>query len=102
MDRQESPQNSIVLKVVLAWLKTFFFNLFCNGVANEIEAEVTGWELQKIFLKGPFAFSSTLRSLSFCLKYGCDGWSSCSHFGLWDDLEDKSHLIKETGIETLG
>ena len=79
----------------------FFFNLCCNGAANEIEAEVTGWELQKIFLKGPFTFSPTLHSLSFCLKYGCDGWSSCSHFWLWDDLEDKSHLIKDTGIETL-
>ena len=54
------------LKVVLAWLKTFFLSLFCNGTTNEIEAKVTGWELQKISLKGPFAFSLT--TFSFFLS----------------------------------
>lgn len=30
----------------------------------------------------------------FCLKFGCDGWSSRSSFGPRGDLEDVSHSVR--------
>lgn len=55
------------------------------------------WHFQEAFLKradstgrwAPFVLSA------YWLEVRLDGWSSSSYLGLWDDLEDGSHVLWE-------